>query len=177
MKTCLVITVTAADRPGIVEQVTETLLEHGANLEESRMARLGGEFAGILLATCDAPKAAGLAAALEGLSVVGLRVSARATRGGVPERTAGHVPHEIKVSGADHEGIVHGIAETLAGQGINIEDLSTGVLPAPVTGTPLFTMRMLVAVPPSVKTRALRESLARIAEEIGVDIEVRLIAG
>jgi glycine cleavage system regulatory protein len=177
----LVITITAADRPGIVEDVTAVLLDHGANLAESRMARLGGEFAGILLATCDTARAAALGAALEGLSARGLAVSVRGTDPAGPDRAAGRaasrsagaVPYEIRVTGADHEGIVHGIAEKLAARGINIEDLATGVVPAPVTGTPLFTMRALVAVPADVRTRALREEMDRLADDLGVEIEVR----
>ena len=48
MKTYLVVTITCPDRPGIVERLTELLVAHAANWEESRMARLGGDFAGIV---------------------------------------------------------------------------------------------------------------------------------
>ena len=68
MRTHLVVTITCPDRPGIVERITEVLGEQGANWEESRMARLGGEFAGMVLVSVAADKAEPLAAALRGLA-------------------------------------------------------------------------------------------------------------
>jgi len=49
MKRNLVLTLTGPDRIGIVEKVTGLLLERGGNVETSRMARLGGEFAVLML--------------------------------------------------------------------------------------------------------------------------------
>ena len=40
-----------ADRPGIVAAVTGALLPHGINIEDSRMAILGGRFAMMLVVT------------------------------------------------------------------------------------------------------------------------------
>ena len=44
----LVMTVIGADRPGLVEMVATRVADHGGNWLESRMCRLGGQFAGIL---------------------------------------------------------------------------------------------------------------------------------
>ena len=49
MQKNFVLTVTGPDRIGIVERVTGLLFEHGGNVETSRMARLGGEFAILML--------------------------------------------------------------------------------------------------------------------------------
>jgi len=49
MRTNIVFTLTGPDRIGIVESVTKMLLGHGANVESSRMTRLGGEFAMLML--------------------------------------------------------------------------------------------------------------------------------
>jgi len=175
MKKDMVITILSEDKPGIVERITDVLLKYEANLEESRMARLGGEFAGIMLITLDESRTDELAAAMEALKEHSLNVIAKVTDPGVAERYADYVPYEITVSGADHEGIVHGIAEYLAAQGANIEELSTGVTNAPITGIPLFNMHTIVEVPPKIGTTELREKLAYIAEEQGVDIEIKLL--
>ncbi|MCK5262904.1 MAG: glycine cleavage system protein R, partial [Gammaproteobacteria bacterium] len=47
----LVITALGADRPGIVDELSNTLLTHQLNIEDSRMSVLGGEFAILLLVT------------------------------------------------------------------------------------------------------------------------------
>ncbi len=44
----LVLTVIARDRPGLIKDLSETIAMHGGNWVDSSMARLGGEFAGIL---------------------------------------------------------------------------------------------------------------------------------
>ena len=49
MKSFLVVTITCPDRPAIVERVTDMVVAHGGNWEESRLARLGGDFAGIVM--------------------------------------------------------------------------------------------------------------------------------
>ena len=48
-KTYLVLSALGEDRPGIVSQLSKVLLEAGCNIEDSRMAVLGGEFAVMLL--------------------------------------------------------------------------------------------------------------------------------
>ena len=175
MKRNMVITIMSKDKPGIVEKVSEVLVQHGANIEESRMARLGGEFAGIMLVSVDESKMDELSSALEALKSQSLTVLAKPTEPSEVERFEGYVPHEITVSGADHEGIVHGIAAYLAELGANIEELTTDVTNAPLSGIRLFSMRAIVDVPPQISTAKLREKLAQIGEAQGVDVEVKLL--
>lgn len=49
MQTNFVLALTGPDRMGIVDEVMGLLLERGGNVETSRMARLGGEFAVLML--------------------------------------------------------------------------------------------------------------------------------
>ncbi|MGK0484803.1 MAG: glycine cleavage system regulatory protein, partial [Myxococcota bacterium] len=42
MKTSFVMTLLGRDQPGIVETIAKVVADHGANWEESRMARLSG---------------------------------------------------------------------------------------------------------------------------------------
>ena len=49
MQRNLVLTLTGPDRIGIVEGVTKLLVDRDGNVEMSRMARLGGEFAILML--------------------------------------------------------------------------------------------------------------------------------
>ena len=56
-RTSLVVTFTGPDRPGIVASFARVVGEHGGNWEESRMARLAGQFAGILEVTVEADRA------------------------------------------------------------------------------------------------------------------------
>ncbi len=74
MLTPLVMTLIGPDRTGLVENMARTVAEYGGNWLESRMCRLGGEFAGILRIEIPEEKKAALLAALQSvpnLTVVG----------------------------------------------------------------------------------------------------------
>ena len=49
MDSYLVVSALGTDRPGLVEALSETVVESGCNINDSRMAVLGGEFAIIML--------------------------------------------------------------------------------------------------------------------------------
>ena len=173
MQRHLVITSTGPDRPGLLRRVTEVLVAHGANLEESRMAQLGGEFAAIMLVSAPEERVGALNDDLADLEErEGLKVVVKPTSRG-PGPYQGYLPYQVVLSGADHQGIVHAVADFLAGQGINIESLDTDVVNAPVTGAALFSMRAVVQAPPAISFRVLKARLAEIADRLGVDIDVR----
>src|SRR5689334_2997987 len=101
MQSPIVLTLTGPDRIGIVEEVTRLLLERGGNVEMSRMARLGGEFAILLLASLPAEGAAGLEEGLGGLTARGYKVTISRPERARAEIPAGWLPYEIEVQGAD----------------------------------------------------------------------------
>lgn len=173
MKTQMIITITCTDRPGIVHQLSEKLLEQGANLEASRMARLGGEFVGIIQAAIPENRLADIEARLGEIDE-SMNIVTRVARPVESERYANLVSYKILVTGADHEGIVHGVAQFLADKGVNIEELTTNISHAPIAGTPLFSMHLEVAAPSTLTIADFRNWLTPIAEEQGVDIEIML---
>lgn len=172
MKTYLVVTITCPDRPGIVERVTEVMVGFSANWEESRLARLGGDFAGIIKLSVRPEKAEALSRALRALADGQTSVLVKTTQSAATDPLAGYALYELRLVGADHEGIVHRVASYLAGQGINVEDLQTEMVLAPMSATPLFQMQAQIKVPPALTLAELRGNLERIGEGLGVDIEV-----
>ena len=74
----LVMTIISPDRTGLVESVARVVADHGGNWLESRMCRLGGEFAGILRIEIPAEKKSPLLAALQKLQPNGLQIVVRA---------------------------------------------------------------------------------------------------
>ena len=74
MQRLLVMTVIGQDRPGLVESVAALVAEHGGNWLESRMSRLGGQFAGILRVEVPGENEPPLVAGLKKLESQGLTV-------------------------------------------------------------------------------------------------------
>jgi glycine cleavage system transcriptional repressor len=171
MKKKLVLTVVGPDQPGLVDRLSGHLAEQSWNIEDSRMAVLGGEFAGILLVSGLLPEEHNLetyAAQIEAVS--GMHVSARETTE-APHGRPG-IPFLVQGYAIDHPGIVHGLAHEIASLGANIETLETTATPAPLTGTPLFEVRMRVALPPDVSIPLLKKKLADLGDRLNIDIAI-----
>lgn len=171
MRTGIVFTLTGRDRVGIVEEVSRLLLDLDGNVETSRMARLGGAFAILMMASMPEERLGEVDAAFAHLVSEGYRVDV--TRTGVPpESHNGWVPYLLEVSGADHEGIVHEIAHGLSERGVNIETMETWTTSAPVSGTALFHLTASVAVPPDLAEPDWIPAVVEAGREANVDVKV-----
>lgn len=174
MRIGIVLTLTGPDRVGIVQRVTEVLLGLGANVETSRMARLGGEFAILMFVLMPETRMADIDGAFSDLTDEGYTITTSRTLEAGASSYLGWLPYRIEVQGADHEGIIHEIVAGLAKRGINIESMETGTSPAPISGTPLFTMNALVMVPPGLADVDWTATVAEAASAANVDIEIAL---
>jgi glycine cleavage system transcriptional repressor len=171
MRTNIVFTLTGTDRVGIVEEVTGVLLGLDCNVETSRMVRLGGEFAMLMLVSLPDERRTELGAAVSALVAEGFRVTTGATER-ADQQHAGWLPYRVSVVGADHEGIIHEIAHGLSQRRITIESMDTGTSEAPVSGTTLFSMMAVVLVPPDLAEVDWVEALLEAGTQANVDIEV-----
>lgn len=169
------VTAVGRDRPGIIAAVTKVLLDHGANIEDSRSAILGGHFAMMLIVATDTAPATLEAALAEATEPLELLVSVR----GVDEgpAVAGTTPdgesYVLSVYGADHPGIVHAVTATLADAGVNVGDLATHVSDGSEGDPPLYVMVMDLTLPATGDATALEAALRAIADESGLDISLR----
>lgn len=168
MRDTLVLTVIGADKTGLVQSLAEKLSGLGANWEEARMARLAGQFAGILLVTIDSARTDELVAAMRGMESQGLQISAR--RSPVPPPAADHKEFRLQVTANDRPGIVRDVSRVLAERGVNVEELESNVTSAPMSGEPLFTARALLHVPPTLTLHDLRAGLESLTGELMVDL-------
>lgn len=166
----LVLTVIAEDQPGLVERIAACVAEHGGNWLESRMARMAGQFAGILRVEVATQARPGLTRALEGLGAQGIRVQL-ATSGGEPAGRFTTI--RLELVGNDRPGIVRDITRLLAEQGVNLENLLTEVSPAPMSGELLFTADALLAVPEGLALDQLQARLETLADDLMVELNLR----
>lgn len=177
MQTDIVLTFTGHDRVGIVEAVTKILVKQGGNVQSSRMARLGGEFAMLMLVSLPDPALDSLTQDFQPLRDEGYHILLLRTADTHAEKYKGWLPYEIEVLGADHEGIIYEIASHLSGQGINIETMDTSTTRAPMSGAPLFSMNAMVLVPPQLPFNNWSAALDEIGDRLNVNIEVGMVKG
>jgi glycine cleavage system regulatory protein len=170
MSKALVLTLIGADRTGLVEKVSQVIAEHEGSWEQSRMARLAGRFAGILQVRVPDEAAAGLTAALAGLSSEGLKIT---VEDGAPEEgVVTETLFVVELVGQDRPGIVREISRAVAAVGVNVLALESQVSPAPMSGETLFTARASLQAPADLALETLRESLERIADDLMADIRL-----
>jgi glycine cleavage system regulatory protein len=165
--TALVLTLIGVDRPGLVEAVSEAVLRHDGNWLESRLARLAGKFAGVVLVSVPESEVDALSADLAALSEKGLRVAVEPTS---EESDLRSEVLQLEIVGHDRPGIVKEIAQLLASHGVNVEDLTTHATSAPMSGYVIFQARARLSVPPGLDVEKLTRSIEEVANDLMVDV-------
>jgi glycine cleavage system transcriptional repressor len=167
-----VLTAVGSDRVGIADDIAKIVAGQGINIEESKMAVLGGEFAVIMLISGEKAPVEDLASELDGHGKkLALAFSFRRTRG--PDTASTGIPYLLETVSQDTPGIVHSVTAVLHKHGVNIEDLETETTPAPWTGAPLFHMRARIILPPTVHASKLRREFAELEEKQDLHIEIK----
>jgi glycine cleavage system regulatory protein len=168
MQVPLVMSVIGRDRPGLVESLARIIAAHGGNWLESRMCRLGGGFAGILRIHVPAEKQEALIQALDSLVKQGLTIVAQGDA--APPAEVPGKETTLEIVGHDRPGIVRQITRALASQGVNVEELTTECVSAPMSGELLFKAHAKLWIPDSCNMAVLRAELEEIAGELAVEI-------
>lgn len=169
MNSYLVMTVIGSDRPGLVSSLADTVASHGGNWLESRMARLAGQFAGIVRIECPSDAVEGLTEFLQTPGSTGLTVLA------IREEVSEPVARQtltVDVVGNDRPGIVRELSAAVAGAGGNIEELTTGLESAPMSGHPMFRAHGLISLPEGTGVETLASAMEHLGGDLTVDLSV-----
>lgn len=163
-----VISAVGKDRPGIVNDLSKSILDAGCNVEDSRMTVLGGEFALIVLVSGSWSAVAKLESQI---SVLAKKLDLVATAKYTEPRAvrADMVPYQVDVVSMDQPGIVHDIADFFASRAINIEELTSWTYPAAHTGTPMFSLNMTISIPAKTHIGQLRDDFMKFCDELNLD--------
>jgi len=165
-----VISTIGPDKPGLVEAVSAWILTCSANIEESRMAVLGGDFATIILVTGPAGLLGRLEAGKAELERVHhLHIFVRSSKGDVASSEP-MLRYELSGTALDQAGIVNLVARELSGRRINIISAETSTEPAPFSGAPVFHFRMKIDIPASVPVGQVRAALAELGDRENLDL-------
>ncbi len=162
----VVMTIIGPDRTGLVESVARAVAEHGGNWLESRMCRLGGEFAGILRIEIPEEKKTLLLEALQKIS--GLNVVVQS--GHTAATSAPGRQTKLEIVGSDRPGIVREITSALTRANVNVEEFFSELVSAPMSGETLFKASARLQLPENCNVAALKTDLGKIAADLLVDV-------
>ena len=167
MQSYLIMTVLGTDRPGLVSSLADTVARHGGNWLESRMARLAGQFAGIVRIECPSTAVDALLSELRTPGIPGFTV--QAVREAAVEMPARRTL-AVEVMGHDRPGIVRELSAAIASAGGNVEELTTGLESAPMSGHPMFRARGVISIPENAGPEELTAAIERLGGDLTVDI-------
>jgi len=178
MNARLVLTVIGPDRPGLVDRLSATIAQSQGSWQKSRMARLAGQFAGIVEVDVPTDAVSLLTAALADLAGLSVQVHAAdpsafgapghaVDAAQTPPRTA-----RLAFVGQDRPGLVQAISRVLAQAGVNVDELDTRTFLAPMSGVPVFEAEAAVHLPPALALDTLRAALEAVARDLVVDVDL-----
>ena len=142
--------------------------DHGCNVEDSRMAVLGNEFAAIMMIS-------GAQNQIEQAEKSFMELSANDDYQVTLKRTEGQsthqnsIPYTIHAISLDGLGIIQQVTDFLAQQSINIENLQTNSYKAPHTGAPMLEIQMTVNIPGTISIMNFRDEFADMCDELHID--------
>ena len=169
----LVLTVIGNDTSGLVDALADPIARHGGSWDRSHMARLAGQFAGIVVVSLPDENVTALQASLESLNAQGLldvqvAIASSSDEDGPPENLL-----RLELVGQDRPGIISEISAALATRDVSIVELETNTTSAPMSGEPLFEAKATLRVQNELALDHLRETLEDIANELMVDLDLR----
>jgi len=170
----LVISALGDDRPGIVDELSNTVYSQQLNIEDSRMTVLGGEFAILLLVSgsdTDIEKFCAQKALLE--ESLQMQILLKQTTPTEPDDSI--IPCQVDVAAMDHPGIVQNLASFFSDKQINIMNLDTDKYAAPHTGTPMFSLHMTIGIPADIAIAQLRDDFSLFCDERNLDAELKIL--
>jgi glycine cleavage system regulatory protein len=170
LTTSIVFTFIGADKPGLVERLSNTVAAHDGNWLESRMSQLAGQFAGITRVAITNDKADALRRALMNLS--GDELTVVVQQGEAASADSASRTQQISILGNDRPGIVKEVSAALAAHHINVCEMASNITSAPMTADPLFEASVTIQAPASFDIDQLSDELDDIANELAIDISL-----
>ena len=163
----IIISALGPDRPGIVSKLSEVIMNSNSNISESRMIKLGGDFTMMILASVTEKNINSLIRNLNEITELTIEIHETNLGDDKVERAEA----SIVLSGTDNEGLVYSLTEKLAEHNINIIEMNTGIVNAPMSGSTLFLLNALVSYDKN-QLENLKKELIKLSNELDVDIVI-----
>ncbi len=172
----LVLAALGEDKPGIIDELSRCILHSGCTISDSRMAILGGDFALLLQVAGNWNNIAKLENQIAGIeSRLGLTITAHRTT--ERESRQDLLPYAVDVVALDQPGIVHNLARFFSQRQINIQEMTTMAYAAAHTGTPMFSVHMVIEIRAGMQIAALREDFMEFCDRLNLDAVMEPVKG
>lgn len=158
---------TGNDRPGVMDELSQFLLDCGGNIIDSRSAIMRGKFALLLLVRAEADAVQLLHRGLSGLAQSDIHVEIHTPDpAGASDESA--YPFIFLASGKDQAGVLQRISHLMRVLNVNIANVRTWV-----ARDQTFRIQLDLAVPRETPIAMLQDYLSYLCKELGITGELK----
>ena len=162
----IIIYVNGKDRIGIISDITKEISDLNGNIETSKMIKLEQDFNVLMLISINKENIEQLTKKLYSYNDLDILVKKTSNKNGSAKNK-----YIFILKGADTEGIVHQCTQLFSKLKINITDLETQLMNAPVTGSPLFYIKAIISIPKSESMEMIKDAINQLEVEENVKIK------
>ena len=163
----IIIYANGKDRVGIISDITKEISNLGGNIETSKMIKLDQEFNMLVLISIDKQNIDLLEKNLL-LHNDDLEIYIKKT---LNKKTNLNNEYIFILKGADTEGIVHQCTSLFSNLKINIIDLETKIINAPITGAPLFYIKSIISISNKSSMENIQNKILDLEKQSNVKIK------
>ena len=164
----IIIYINAQDRIGIISEISNDINSLNGNIETSKMIKLGKRFNILMLISINTDHIQNLENKLSNYENLSASISITS----YPVNNLNNKDYLFILKGADNEGIVYNFTNLFSELNINILDMETKTINAPITGYPLFYVRSKISIPSSITITDFQEKLNKLADTTNVAIKL-----
>ena len=159
----IIITAIGVDKPGLVDQISSIINDNDGNIENSKMIKIENQFAMIIdfLSSNDLDTIKTNLQYIEELEI---------TYKLAEISKENNKTNKYIITGADNQGIINRVSNFFSKRNINIVEVNTNIELAPITGSPLFNMKITVTYNDSHNIDDLYSKLSNLCENLNLDI-------
>lgn len=173
----LICSIISSDRVGLIDEVATCITSCDGNWLESNMSKLSGQFAGIISICITKEKKKNLIKELNKLKKKDIIINI-SDEGIIRESTSVHIMDQndihINVLGSDRPGIIQNISHALNVSNINILNMQTSLISAPMSAEKLFNAEIIIQRGMLSDFDKLQQSLNEISEKLLVSIDLKI---
>ncbi|MFT5635138.1 MAG: glycine cleavage system regulatory protein [Cognaticolwellia sp.] len=159
-----IISFITADRPGIVQVLSDLLSTHKANWQKSSLHHMSGVFAGVVEITVPPENSAALSNELTALADFKMQIEHVKSNDIAPETLL-----VLELTANDRAGIVQEISSTIHHHGGNLLKLVSKQESAPHSGHKLFKAKVTISADKN-NIDTMIDALENLADDLMVDI-------
>ena len=162
----IIIYVSGKDRIGIISDISKEISKLNGNIETSKMIKSYDKFNMLLLVSINSNRVNELRNNFKIYSdlnvlIDDINVSENETLD----------KYIFILKGANTEGIVHQYTNWFSKNRVNIIDMNTKIVNAPVTGSPLFYVKAVILIPENFKISMIADEIKKMENELNVKIK------